>query len=113
VALMGGALNDVWLPEVEAEFFALLSLNRDVGADVGDQFRTFQHLLERGGDASARPVERAGSSNIYVLYGSKALMFYAIAGSQAAVVKWAMLGTDHDQQVAQGQAKQRAAQLFP
>lgn len=110
---MSAPLNDVWLPEVEAEYFALLGLSRDVGADVGDQFRTFQHLVERGGDASARPIERAGSANVYVRYGSKALMFYAIAGSQAAVVKWTTLGTDHEQQVAQEQAMQRAAQLFP
>lgn len=110
---MNGALNDVWLPEVEAEYFALLKVDRDVAADVGGQFRSFQHLVERGGDASARPVERAGSASIYVLFGSKALMFYAIAGSQAAVVKWTTLGTDHELQVAQEQAKRRAAQRFP
>jgi opacity protein-like surface antigen len=113
MAPMTGALSDVWLAEVEAEYLALLHLGRDVAADVGDQFRTFQHLIERGGDASARPVERAGSANVYVLYGSRALMFYAIAGSQAAVVKWTTLGTEHQQRVAQEQAIQRAAHRFP
>jgi hypothetical protein len=35
-------LQDVWLPEVEAEYAALLALSRDVGVDVGNQFRAWR-----------------------------------------------------------------------
>jgi opacity protein-like surface antigen len=110
---MSALLQDVWLLDVEAEYEALMGHSRDVAVDVGDQFRSFELLVEVGGDANARPIERAGSANVYVLYGNSALMFYAIAGSQAAVVKWALVGTNHDFQVAQAQALQRAAQRFP
>ena len=72
---MRDLFEDVWLPEVEVEYFALLELNRDVGVDVGNQFRAFEHLLERGVDAKWRPIGRAGAADVYVMYARYAMMF--------------------------------------
>jgi hypothetical protein len=110
---MTASLADVWLPEVEAEYFALLKLSRDVGVDVGNQFRAFERLLEIGLDAAWRPIDSAGSADIYVMYGGSVLMFFAICGSQLAIVKWTTLGTPYEQTLAREEARQRAAALFP
>jgi hypothetical protein len=60
-------LTDIWLPEVEAEYLDLLTQGRSVGADVGNQLRTFEHVLQCGVDRAWRPVQRAGSADIYVI----------------------------------------------
>jgi hypothetical protein len=106
-------LEDVWLPEVEAEFFALLKLSRDVGVDVGNQFRAFEHLLERGVDAKWRPIGQAGASDVYVMYARCAMMFFAVSAGRAAIVKWTIVGTEHEQHQARTQACERAARVFP
>jgi hypothetical protein len=106
------ALIDVWLPEVEEEYFALLALNRDVAADVGNQFRSFKRIVERGLDAAWRPIARAGRAQVYVMYGRYALMFLAIAGAEIAVVKWTVIGTEYEQQLARDEALQRAGVQF-
>jgi hypothetical protein len=106
-------LEDVWLAEVEAEYIALLKLNRDVGVDVGNQFRAFEHILDRGVDAKWRPIERAGSADVYVMYARYAMMFFAVSGRRAAIVKWTVVGTEHEQQQARTQACERAARVFP
>jgi hypothetical protein len=106
-------LRDVWLPEVEAEYFALLRLSRDVGVDVGNQFRAFERVLETGVDSAWRPIDCVGSADIYVMYARHALMFFAVAGSKAGIVKWTTVGTEYEQQRAREEAKARAAQCFP
>src|SRR5215469_14780980 len=101
---MSGRLQDVWLAEVEAEYLALLEAGRDVGVDVGNQFRAFEHLLERGLDAKWRPIDRVDSTDIYVMYGRYALMFFAVQERRVAVVKWTVLGTEHQQRQAREEA---------
>ena len=110
---MSDHLEDVWLPEVEAEFFALLKLSRDVGVDVGNQFRAFEHLVERGVDAKWRPIEPAGASDVYAMYARYAMMFFAVSGRRVAIVKWTMVGTEYEQRQARVQACERAARVFP
>jgi hypothetical protein len=107
------ALQDIWLPEVEAEFSELLSLNRDVGVDVGNQFRAFEHLLKRGVDSAWRPVDYVGSAALYVMFARHAMMFFAVHRHQAAVVKWTTVGTEHEQRLALAEAKKRVLQAFP
>jgi len=51
-------LEDLWLPDVEAEYLALLDVNKDVCADVGNQFRAFDQVLRRGVDKSWRSIDR-------------------------------------------------------
>jgi hypothetical protein len=106
-------LQDVWLPEVEAEYAALLALSRDVGVDVGNQFRAFEHLLKRGPDAEWRAIDYIGSASLYVMYARHAMMFFAATPQQAAVVKWTAVGTEHEQRVALAEAKQRTLRVFP
>ena len=91
----------------------LLKLDRDVGVDVGNQFRAFEHLLERGVDAKWRPIEWVGAADVYVMYAKYALMFFAVSGRRAAVVKWTVVGTEHEQREARAQACERAARVFP
>ena len=110
---MSELFEDIWLPEVEAEYFALLRMNREVGVDVGNQFRAFEHILHRGVDRAWRAVDRCGSASVYVMYGRYALMFFAVHRRQAAIVKWTVLGTGYEQTLALAQAKQRAARQFP
>jgi hypothetical protein len=110
---MSAPLADIWLPEAEAEYFALLRLNRNVGVDVGSQFRAFEHLLQFGLDAAWRPIDRAGSADVYVMYGTYAEMFFAICGLQVAVVKWTAVGRPMDHTRALEEARQRAAERFP
>lgn len=126
---MGRFFVDVWLPEVEAEFLALLEHSRGVGVDVGNQFRALERLLERGLDRAWRPVDRLVMVDVYVMYGSAALMFFAVecvaASTTAnanlaaavqlprlAVVKWGVLGTEHEQTLALAEAKARAIRAF-
>src|SRR5882762_1665667 len=93
-------LQDVWLPEVEAEYFALLSMSRDVGVDVGNQFRAFERVVERGVDAAWRPIDYVGAADLFVMSARSALMFFAISGSRVAIVKWAPMGTEYEQKAA-------------
>jgi hypothetical protein len=75
----------VWLSEVEPEYFALLEKGRDVGVDVGNQFRAFEHILDEGGvEASWRPIERAGNGWLYAIYGRYTTMFFAVSRRRAA-----------------------------
>jgi hypothetical protein len=110
---MTGRLRDLWLPEVEAEYRALLSRNRDVGADVGNQFRAFEQVLRRGVDDNWRPIDHANSADIYVMYARYALMFFAVQDDQAAIVKWTVLGSEYEQNQAREEARRRAGQIFP
>jgi hypothetical protein len=110
---MSMALEVVWLPEVEAEYFALLRANRDVGADVGNQFREFLQLAGDWKDRDWRSTERVGSGYLYGFYGIHATMFFAVCKPKVAVVKWAVTGTEHQQSVARDEAKKRAGSLFP
>jgi hypothetical protein len=110
---MSEHLEDVWLAEVEAEFFSLLKRSRDVGVDVGNQLRAFEHLLERGVDAKWRRIEEAGASDVYVMYARYAMMFFAVSGRRAAIVKWTVVGSEYEQHQARTQACERAARVFP
>jgi hypothetical protein len=107
------ALEPIWLPEVEAEFLRLCSHSRDVGVDVGNQFRQFERLLERGLDPAWRPIDRAGAADIYVMHGNSAICLFAVAGRQMAIVKWAAVGTEYEQGLLRVEAKRRAERLFP
>jgi len=109
---MSGALKDLWLPEVEAEYFALLKKGRDVAFDVGNQFRVFERILERGVDRNWQPIARVKSADVYVAYAGRVLMFLAVSGSRAAIVKWTTLGTPHEESMAEREAKDRTARCF-
>ena len=104
---------DVWPPEVEDEYYALLEAGRDIGADVGNQFRAFMRLLDVGLVNDWRPIDRAGRADIYVMYGRYALLFFAVTREQMAIVKWAELGTPHQQSQARKEAVERTLRLFP
>lgn len=106
-------LTDIWIPEVEGEYLALLGKSRRIGIDVGNQFRAFEHVLDRGVDKAWRPVERAGSADVYVMHAIDALMFFVVSGSKAAVVKWCEVGTEYQQRQYLAEALQRAARIFP
>lgn len=110
---MPDRLRDLWLPEVEAEYRALLSRNRDVWADVGNQYRAFEQVLRRSIDEKWRPIDRMNSADIYVMYDHHALMFFAVEDDQAAIVKWTVLGSEYEQNQAREEAKRRAGQIFP
>lgn len=106
-------LQDVWLPEVEAEYLSLLRVSRDVGVEVGNQFRAFERIMERGVDAAWRPIDFEGSAAIYVMSDRHALMFFAVSGSEVAIVKWTTVGTEYEQRLAREEARRRAGQRFP
>lgn len=106
-------LQDVWLPEVEAEYLALLSMSRDVGVEVGDQFRAFEQILMVGVDDGWRALDYVGAASVYALFGRCATMFFALTETQAAVVKWAAVGTEYAQRLAREQAEERTRQVFP
>jgi hypothetical protein len=102
-----------WLDEVKAEYRALLKMDRDVGVDVGNQFREFERVIEKGLDLEWRRIDTAGSSDLYVMYGRYALMFFAVSGRRIAVVKWTVLGTPYERSSARADAKRRAESLYP
>lgn len=106
------ALRDVWVPEVEAEYAALLATSRDVAADVGNQFRAFEQVLRRGPDAAWRALDYFGAVALYAMYARHAMMFFAVSRGQAAIVKWTVVGTEHQQRLALAEAKQRAQVVF-
>ena len=105
-------LHDVWLPEVEAEYAALLDMTRDVAADVGNQFRAFEQVLRRGPDAAWRAIDYLGSVALYAMYARHAMMFFAVSRERAAIVKWTVVGTEHQQRVALAEAKERTRTVF-
>ena len=107
------AFEAIWLPEVEAEYLRLIAESRDVGFDVGNQFRSFERILETGLDAAWRPIDRAGRADLYVMYARHAVCYFALAGRRAAVVKWTTAGTDYALARAAAEARQRATRLFP
>lgn len=111
--MTGCVYTDLWLPEVTTEFFALLGHSRDVGSDVGNHFRAFEQVLRRGLDAAWHPVDSVGSIKIYVMYGKHALTYFAVRGTEAAVVKWMVIGTPYQQQQGLLEAKARAVKVFP
>lgn len=106
-------LQDLWLPEVEAKYAALLALSRDIGVDVGNQFRAFEHLYE------AQPGYRLASHRLHGLGESLCDVcatcddIFAVAHQQAAIVKWTVVGTEHQQRMALAEAKQRTLRVFP
>jgi hypothetical protein len=103
-----------WLDEVKAEYRGLLNVgSRDLGVDVGNQFRAYERIIEKGLDLEWRSIGRAGSSDLYVMYGRRALMFFAVAGRRIAVVEWTTLGTPYEQTLARDAARARAALLYP
>jgi hypothetical protein len=112
---VSGALQDVWLPEVEAEYFALLRLNRDVAADVGSQFRQFEQVLDQGIDFDSQwvPLDSLGLSSLFVSIADHAAMYFAVCGSRAAIVKWAQVGTEFQSQCARVEAAERTRKLWP
>jgi hypothetical protein len=102
-----------WLEEAKAEYRALLQIDRPIGVDVGNQFRAYERIIEKGLDLEWRRIETAGSSDLYVMYGLRALMFFAVSGRRIAVVKWTVLGTQYEQTLARRDAKRRAERLYP
>ena len=110
---MSNALRDLWLPEVEAEFDALLHRNRSVCASVGNLFRAFEKVVTDGVDGLGPSLGHFGSADVYVMYAGPVLLCFAVSGGDVAIVKWAEIGTDYEQQQDLDEAKQRAAQRFP
>lgn len=109
---MSQVLEVIWLPDVEAEYRTLLRKNRDVGADVGNQFREFVQLTQRWNAHDWRSIEPVGSAYLYGLYGMHAVMFFAVCEPKAAVMKWAVTGTEHEQSLARDAAVKRTLKLF-
>lgn len=110
---MSVVLEVIWLPEVEAEYRKLLHKSRDVGADVGNQFGEFVQLALRWNSRDWRAIEPVGSAYLFGLYGMHAIMFFAVCEPKAAVMKWAVTGTEHEQSQARDAAVKRALKLFP
>jgi hypothetical protein len=110
---MSQVLEVIWLPAVEAEYRALLRESRDVGADVGSQFGEFVQLTQQWNRRDWHAVSPVGSAYLYGLYGIHATMFFAVCEPKAAVVKWAVTGTEHEQSVARDEAVKRTLNLFP
>jgi hypothetical protein len=110
---MSNALRDRWLPEVEAEFDALLHRSRSVCARVGNLFRAFEKVVSDGVDGLGQPLGRFGSADVYVMYAEPVLLCFAVSGREIAIVKWAEIGTEYKQQQDLEEAKRRAARLFP
>lgn len=110
---MSNALRDRWLPEVEAEFEALLHRNRSVCASVGNLFRAFEKVVSDGVDGLGPSLGRVGSADVYVIYAAPVLLCFAVRGGEVAIVKWTEIGTEYEQQQDLEEAKRRAARLFP
>lgn len=110
---MSNALRDRWLPEVEAEFDTLLHRNRSVCARVGNLFRVFEKVVSDGVDGLGPSLGRFGSADVYVIYAEPVLLCFAVSGGDIAIVKWAEIGTEYEQQQDLEEAKRRAARLFP
>ena len=110
---MSQVLEVIWLPEVKAEFRALLRESRDVGADVGSQFGEFLGLTRRWDAREWGSIGPFGSAYLYGLYGIHATMFFAVCEPKAAVVKWAVTGTEYEQSLARDEAVKRALKEFP
>jgi hypothetical protein len=110
---MSNVLEDLWLPQVEAEYDALLHRNRDICADVGNLFRVFEKVVHDGVEGLGQPLGRFGSAALYVMYARRVLICFAVCRYQVAIVKWATIGTEYQQQQALDEAKARAASLFP
>jgi len=110
---MSNALRDRWLPEVEAEFDALLHRSRSVCASVGNLFRAFERVVSDGVDGLGPSLGRFGSADVYVMYAEPVLLCFAVSGGDIAIVKWAEIGTEYQQQQDLDEAKRRAARLFP
>jgi hypothetical protein len=122
VSAVSDCFEDVWLAEVEAEYLALLRHSRAVGVDTGNQFRAFEQFVANGLDRTFRPLDRLATADVYVMYGSAALMFFAVETGDTvrrdvrrriAVVKWTVLGTEHEQRQARTDARERASRVFP
>lgn len=109
---MSQILEVIWLPEVIAEYRALLKENRDVGADVGNQMREFVQLSQEWNSRDWRSIGPVGSAYLYGLYGMHAIMFFAVREPQTAVVKWAVTGNEHAQSLARDEAMQRTSNVF-
>ena len=62
-------LEDIWLPEVEKEYEDLFEVSRDVGCDVGDQFREFMALVQDWDERAWKSIEPIGSAYLYGRYG--------------------------------------------
>jgi hypothetical protein len=114
---MSQVLEVTWLPEVEAEYRALLRENRDVGSDVGsdvgNQICEFAQLARRWNNKEWSAIGPFGSAYLYGLYGMHAIMFFAVCKRSAAVMKWAMTGTEHMQSLARDEAIQRTLKWCP
>jgi hypothetical protein len=106
-------LEVIWLPEVEAEYRALLHKSRDVGADVGSQIREFVQLSRKWNSRDWRSIGPFGSAYLYGLYGLHATMFFAVCEPKAAVMKWAVTGNEHAQSLARDEAIKRTLKEFP
>jgi hypothetical protein len=110
---MSNALRDRWLPEVETEFDALLQRNRSVAASVGNLFRAFEKVVSDGVDGLGTSLGRFGSADLYVMYAGPVLLCFAVRGGEIAIVRWAEVGTEYEQQQDLEEAKRRTARLFP
>ena len=74
---------------------------------------TSVHILKRGPDAAWRAIDYIGSASLYAMHARHAMMFFAATQQQAAVVKWTVVGTEHQQRTALTEAKQRTPRVFP
>lgn len=110
---MSNALRDRWLPEVEAEYDALLDRDRGVCASVGNLFRAFEKVVCDGVDGLGPSLGHFGSADVYVVYAEPVLLCFAVSGGEIAIVKWAEIGTEYEQQQDLDEAKRRAVRLFP
>jgi len=107
------ALKDVWLAAADREYDTLITRTRDIGADVGDLFCIFAKVVSKGAAWLGPSSQVCGSADLYVMYGKKVMMCFAVCRRQVAIVKWAQMGSEPQQRRELDEAKRRAAQLFP